>query len=212
MTIENRNMIINFKIAKVIKSAPRPSCYRIFFQDNESKIVLANFLSSCNAPIVFARVRQLIQDLIFYSNSDQNEIERALYDLNGTDFYDDIESEDEKGQIYWYRWNSTGFNLGRIANIYAPEYSPHILYNHENKKIFLLDVFDTFAFPLVSFEIKEFLTLLDEWKKIIIKLEIGELEPNAVINDSMTFEECNLIFPNLYPFYKPYELEKSLIK
>jgi hypothetical protein len=202
-------MIKNFKIAKVIKSAPRPSCYRIFFQDNESQVVLANFLSNCNAPVIFARVRQLIQDLIFYSTSTQNEIEKALYDLNGIDFYDDIELEHEKGQIYWYRWNSTGFNLGRIASIYAPEYSPRILYNHESKKIYLISVFDTFAFPLTSFGVTEFLKLLDEWKEIIVKLETGELKLNAVINDSMTFEECNLIFPSLDPFYKPHEVNKS---
>ena len=177
--------------------------YYVYFNEKQNAI-LGKFLSVLSNKYAIREIDRILQIIDFIDrNRLNNNFETDLDKEFGCDFWDDIESDYDRGLRYGQRvGESTGYDLGRISTILYFEHHTSLLYS-KNKNQFILisdyqhlEVQPSFKLGL---DLKSKLTW---WKTILNKLWENELIADHILNYPMNQEDNNKRLMEIDPNYE----------
>jgi len=164
--------------------------YYVYFNDKQN-IILGKFLSILSYKYAVKEIDRILLIVDFIdANRSNNNFEIELDKKFGCDFWDDVESEYDKGLRYGQRvGDSTGYDLGRISTILYFEHYTSLLYGKSKNQYILISDYQPLEMQPSFKSGLELKSKLIWWKKVLNQLWANELIADHTLNYPMTKEE-----------------------
>jgi len=164
--------------------------YYVYFNDKQN-IILGKFLSVLSYKYAVKEIDRILLIVDFIeANRSSNNFEIELAKKFGCDFWNDAESEYDKGLRYGQRvGDSTGYDLGRISTILYFEHYTSLLYGKSKNQYILISDYQPLETQPSFKSGLELKSKLIWWKKILNQLWANELIADHILNYPMKKEE-----------------------
>ena len=180
--------------------------YYIFFKEKELKI-LGQFLSTLSLDKSRRDLNRTIEIIDYINTNRQHEeFEIELDEKYGCDFWEDKETDVDKGLIFGQRvGDSTGYDLGKITTIYYPEHHTSLMYRKSDNLLIMINSFQPLDFPPFFITLAKMEIKLNWWSEILEEFESKKKKPKYILNYPMTKEENEIALKSIDPNYQKIE-------